>query len=79
MALLNVVAALHEAGWVHNDLKPDNIMLDKSGATLKLVGARTRAPPPPPLCVLKKKTGGVAGADRPRRVDADQHRAAPAR
>ena len=35
--LLDAVGYLHKRGIVHNDLKPDNIMISRSGDTLKLI------------------------------------------
>lgn len=35
--LLSVVACLHQKGIVHNDLKPSNILIARSGGALKLI------------------------------------------
>ena len=37
MQLLNAVSYIHRSGLIHNDIKPDNIMITRSGNDVKLI------------------------------------------
>src|SRR4051812_3093231 len=41
---VRALAKVHEAGLVHNDIKPDNLLVDRESKTLKLIGFHWTAP-----------------------------------
>lgn len=48
-ALIEAISAVHDAGWAHGDLKPDNLMLSRSGQLFVLdLGSARKVDEPSP-------------------------------
>lgn len=66
---IQIIAALHEKGWIHQDIKPDNFIVDKNGLLKVIDFGLTRHTAKPEL---GRPTGGTPGCYLPPEIQSGE-------